>query len=165
MGTYYQKEIESLKEVKDLLDQLIEQATSKIQALENQVDELKRENRKLQIKINAYELQEKRTWDVVAVLRFRWFMQGEDDVCFEGEATVKLRGESSRADEYGVSIDEGDSYVFIRRCFKHDNGAIFTWNPYSRDYDKALTSALERAAIDAFYSPPSLAVVFPGEQE
>ncbi len=157
MGTYYQKEIQALKELKDLLDQLIEQATSKIQALENQVDELKRENRKLQIKINAYELKEKKSWDVVTVLRFRWFVPGEDDVCFEGEATVKLRGESS--------IDEGDSYVFIRRCFKHDHGAIFTWNPYSRDYDKALTSALERAAIDAFYNPPGLAVVFRGEQE
>lgn len=158
MGDTYHKEIESLKDIKDMVGLSIEALESKIRSLENQNMELKKEVRSLKTKVRNYEQPAGSQWDFVGDVRFRWFMPGEDDVCFEGLATVKINGGQ---DENG--FDDGESEAYIHECYKHDNDAVISWLPYGRDYDKILTETLEQAAIDAYYNPPALKVVFPGE--
>ena len=130
----------------------------------SEIEQLRRENRKLKNELFALKNEVSPYWDVVTVLRFRWYLPG-DDVHFEGHAIVKLKGENYKPDENGFPYDDqGACEVQILVCFRHEGGKVFPWQPYGKDFDKLITPALDIAAIEAYDNPPGLAVVFPGEK-
>ena len=131
---------------------------------ETELQIIKRELRKVKHELQTLKNEVSAYWDVVTVLRFRWYLPGTDDVHFEGDAIVKLKGENYKPDENGFPYDDqGACEVQILVCFRHEGGKVFPWQPYGKDFDKLITPALDIAAIEAYDNPPGLAVVFPGE--